>query len=159
MRRKMRRCLTILILAPVVLLSACSFTTNFVVVNESAQAVVVKYRIKDSRSEPFQVVGGPAKLDEANLRDREKQWQVLKDGEYQLDRETRTVTVELLPHEALRVQQTSNYSSHDDEYSASKFEIEEITLSGASGELKIRGEQTRRYFVEETDTLYVLSYK
>jgi hypothetical protein len=155
----MRRYLTMLILAPVALLSACSYTTNFVVLNESAQAVVVKYRIKNLHTEPLRQTGEPAKVAEASLRDRDKQWQVLKAGEYQLDDEARTVTVELKPHEALRVQQTSNYTGHDDEYSAGKFEIEEISLSGASGELKIRGAQTRRYFIEETANLYVLSYK
>jgi hypothetical protein len=155
----MRRYLTTLIFALAVLLSACSYTTSFVVLNESAQPVFVKYRIKNLHTEPLKQTGEPAKVAEANLRERDKQWQVLKAGEYQLDDEGRTVTVELKPHEALRVLHVSNYGGHNDEYSAGKFEIEEITLSGASGELKIRGEQTRRYFLEETANLYVLSYK
>jgi hypothetical protein len=155
----MRRYLTILLLAPVLLLSACSFTTNFVVLNESARPVTVKYRIKYSRSEPFQEAGEPAKIAEANLRDRDKQWQTLESGEYQLEREERTVTIELMPHEALRVFHLSNYSGHDEADNVNRFGIDEISLSGASGEVGFQGDQARRQFVEESSTLYVLSYR
>ncbi|HEX7998547.1 MAG TPA: hypothetical protein VF528_09165 [Pyrinomonadaceae bacterium] len=155
----MKRYLIILIFASVLLLSACSYTSNFVVVNESGQPIKVQYKIKNSPSEPLQLVGAPAKTAEANLRNADKQWRVLESGEYELDREARTITIDVMPHEALRVLYITNYGGHDDASDAGKFEIDEIILKGAHGEAQYQGEQIRRQFTEATETLYLLTYK
>jgi hypothetical protein len=83
----------------------------------------------------------------------------LKSGDYQLDRVERIVAVEVLPHEALRVLYITNYGGHDAVSDADRFQIDEIIVSGASGELRLQGDEIRRKFTEESESLYVLSYK
>ena len=155
----MRRYCTCLILACVLLLSACSYTSNFVVLNESGKPIKVQYKIRSHSSEPFQLTGEPAKTQEAKLRNRDRQWQLLKSGDYQLDHVERIVAVEVLPHEALRVLYITNYGGHDAVSDADRFQIDEIIVSGASGELRLQGDEIRRKFTEESESLYVLSYK
>jgi hypothetical protein len=155
----MKRYLIILTFASVLLLSACSYTSNFVVLNESEQPIKVQYKIKNSPSEPLQLIGEPAKTAGANLRNGDKQWRILKSDEYQLDREARTITIDVMPHEALRVMYITNYGGHDDASEANKFKIDEIIVTGAHGEAKYQGEQIRRQFTEASETLYVLTYK
>ena len=155
----MRRYFAALIFASVLLLSACSYTSNFVVLNETEQPLRVQYKVKNSPSEPLQMTGAPAKTAGANLSNRDKQWQILKSGEYQLDREARTITVDVMPHEALRILYITNYGGHDDDSDANKFAVNEIIIKGAAGEAKYQGEQIRRQFIEVSESLYVLMYK
>ena len=155
----MKRYLIILLFASVLLLSACSWTSNFVLLNESDQPIKVQYKIKNSSSEPLHLTGEPAKTAEANLRNGDKQWRLLKSGEYQLDREARTITIDVMPREALRVMYITNYGGHDDASDANKFVIDEIIVKGAHGEAKYQGEQIRKHFTEASETLYVLTYK
>jgi hypothetical protein len=155
----MRRYLAVLIFTLILLLSACSYTASFVILNESEKPLKVQYKIKNSPYEPLQLIGEPAKTAASNLRQSDRQWQMLKSGEYQLDREARTVTVEVPPHEALRVSYITNYGGHDGATAAGKFEIDEVVLSGSSGEIKFEGDQARRKFIEDSESLYVLSYR
>jgi hypothetical protein len=155
----MKRYFTLAVFASVLLLSACSYTSNFVVLNESGKPIRVRYKLKTSAYEPFQLIAEPARVSESNLRNRDREWQVLKSSEYHLDRESRTITVDLPPHEALRVLYITNYRGHDDASGADRFEIDEIVISGASGEVAIQGDQTRKKFAEESESLYVWAYK
>jgi hypothetical protein len=155
----MRRHCICFVFMLVLLLSACSYTSSFVVLNESEMPVKVRYRIKRFDAEPLRLTGEPAKTEEANLRNRDRQWRLLKSGEYLLELEARTVTVEVSPREALRVLYITNYGGHDDVSDAGKFQIDEITINGARGEIKFQGDEIRRKFVEESESLYVLSYK
>src|SRR5882762_8438744 len=105
----MRRYLILPALACLLLFSACSYISNFVVVNESENPVDVRYKIKDSPYEVFQLVPEPAKAPATEFGTSDNQWTVLKSGDYRLDNQTRTITVKLQPREALRVLYISNY--------------------------------------------------
>ena len=155
----MRRYLTLLALAFLLLFSACSYISNFVVVNDSENPVDVRYRIKDSPYELFQLVPEPAKAPGADLRGRNNQWAVLESGDYRLDPQARTITVKVQPHEALRLLYISNYPGHQDASGGTRFEIDEIVLTGSRGEIVIRGDDARKKFAEESESLYVLTYK
>ena len=155
----MRRVLIFLTFALALLLAACSYTTNFVVVNATDRPLELRYKIKASARDPLQLAGELLKTAEENLRADDRQWQRLSPEEYAVDREARTVTLRVMPHEAVVVRRLTNYGGHDDTSDAEAFAVEEINLGGAGGEVKLQGDEARRGFVRESDNLYTLTYK
>ena len=155
----MRRVLVFLTFALALSLAACSYTTNFVVVNATARPLELRYKVKASERDPLQAAGEPLKTAEENLRGGDRQWQRLSPEEYAVDREARTITVRVMPHEAVVVRRLTNYGGHDDTSDAETFAIEEIRLNGASGEVTLQGDQARRSFLAESDNLYTLTYR
>ena len=155
----MKRVLTFLTFALALVLTACSYTTNFVVVNATARPLELRYKVKASARDPLQLAGELLKTAEENLRNSDKGWQRLAPEEYTVDREARMITLRVMPHEAVAVRRLTNYGGHDDTADAETFAIEEIRLSGAGGELLLQGDEARRGFLAESDTLYALTYK
>lgn len=155
----MRRVLIFLTFALALLLAACSYTTNFVILNDTDQPVELRYKVKASERDPVQVAGDPQKTAGEKLRDSDREWRLLVPGEYSVDRAARTVSIRVMPHEAVLVRRLTNYGGHDDTSDAEAFAVEEIRLSGASGEVILQGEQARRSFLRESDNLYTLTYK
>lgn len=154
------RCVAIIpLLAFISLFTACSYGTAFVVVNDSKSPIEVRYRIKQSPNEPLVETDLPATIATSRLRDRNKQWQKLDAAQYQLDEGSRTVTARVMPDEALRVAIIWRYTDFEDSYQREHFPIEEITVVGAGGELKLMGEQARQTFVAESERLYTIIYK
>jgi hypothetical protein len=76
-----------------------------------------------------------------------------------VDAAGRTVSVSVGPGDALRIADVSNYGSHDDTWNANEFPIDEITISGANGDLRLTGQQTRTTFAKVSLALYTLTYK
>lgn len=155
----MKRVLAFLTFALALLLAACSYTANFVVVNATDRPLELRYKVKASERDPIQVAGDPLKTAEESLRGGDRRWQRLAPEEYTVDREARTVTIRVMPHEAVAVMRVTNYGGHDDASGAGAFAVEEIRLSGAGGEVKFEGDGARRAFVEESRNLYTLTYK
>ena len=104
------------------------------------------------------MTGAPAKMPTSQLR-KNDQWQELAADEYQLDQERRTVLVRVMPGEALRVIRIGDYDWRGEDDYAELFHIEEITVVGGSGELKLTGHQARTIFSKVEETLYTLTYK
>lgn len=154
----MKRVLTFLTFALALLLTACSYVTNFVIINATDQAVELRYRIKDSPRDPVEMAGAPRKTAAEKVGDGDSDWRLLAPGEYTLDAGARVITVRLMPHEAVMVARLTNYRGHDSSH-AGAYAIEEIHLSGASGEVKLQGDEARRGFVRQSDNLYTLTYK
>ncbi|HWT02122.1 MAG TPA: hypothetical protein VN256_17865 [Pyrinomonadaceae bacterium] len=155
----MKRVPAFLTFAFVVLLTACSYTSNFVFINATDQPVELRYKVKASPRDPLEMVGTPRKTAAEKLRDGDREWRLLAPGEYALDGAARTVTIRVMPHEAVLVRQMTNYGGHDDTSDAEAFAVEEIYLNGARGEVRLQGEQARRSFLKESDNLYTLTYK
>ena len=97
----MKRVLIFLALTFSLLLTACSYTSNFVVVNATDQPVELRYKVKASPRDPLEMVGTPRKTAGEKLRDGDREWRLLAPGEYTLDGGARTLTVRLMPREAL----------------------------------------------------------
>ncbi len=155
----MKRILVPLTFILALLLTACSYTTNFVILNATAQPVELRYKLKASPRDVLQVAGEPRKTAGEKLQNSDKEWRLLAPGEYSVDSEARTVTIRLMPHEAVLVRQLTNYGGHDDTSDAEAFAVEEIRLNGASGEVILQGDQARRSFQRESDNLYTLTYR
>lgn len=156
----MRRKQVFLIVVIAVLLSACTYGSSFVIVNESGGVVQVEYRPKEWLPEkPLYFVGAPAKIAAAHLSDRKQTWQILTPEQYRLDPERRLVIVRLMPGEALRVAALADYDYDDEAQQVKRFPIEEITVVGQGGKLELVGEQARKAFTLESTGLYTVRYK
>lgn len=155
---KMKRLMSIALLGYVAALSGCSYLTDFVVVNESDRSVEVRYRIKDHPG-PFVPPIAPATLAISSLSTKENDdWNELAGEAYRVDQQNRTITVELISQHALRVARMHNYARKDS-FDAARFPVEEILVTGDSGELKLAGEQVRLAFAEKSKALCILTYK
>ena len=112
----MRRESLILILLLTSTLTACSYFTDFVVVNESDHPIDVGYRYKHFPGDkPFELYVPPSKIAAQRLSSKGgNEWQQLTPSDYQLDRENRTVLVRVMPREAIRIYSFHNYRGHDD---------------------------------------------
>ena len=125
----------LVLLAFLMSLTACSYSTDFVIVNDSTQVLKIEYRIKESRGE-FAPPETPSLLPASKLGSHETQdWTRLKFGQYTLDPHQRTVSVSIMPGQALLVCRMHNYGGHDDARDAKEFPIDQIKLEGASGAL------------------------
>jgi len=79
--------------------------------------------------------------------------------EYQVNQETRTITVSVLPHEALWVTSMFHYFGDDDPNDVASWPVDEITLTGAEGGMTFTGDKSRKAFAYISRVLYTLTYK
>lgn len=114
----------------VLALTACSYSTNFVVVNASNNPIEVRYTLNP----PVNPVA-PSRLAEVpsvkpiSQLDRQIPWQELPTTRFTFDPSTRTAVISLMPGEGLRVEQRKleNDTANNGEQAAS-FSIEEIDI-------------------------------
>ena len=90
----------------------------------------------------------------------QKTWRGLDAAQIAFQSETRTVVVTLMPHEALRIEERMNVRCNDksperEEY----YSIEQISVTGASGAIKLEGQQALRGFVQGPKGVCVLTYR
>jgi hypothetical protein len=155
---KMRQLTLFALLAYACLLTGCSYLTDFVVVNESDQSVQVHFRIKDYPG-PFAPPIAPATIAISGLSTKGNDvWDELPGGADRVDQENRTITVELISQNALRIARLHNYA-REDSSDAARFPVEEILVTGQSGDMKLTGEQLRLACVEKSKALYSLTCK
>jgi hypothetical protein len=151
----MRRNILTLLLLFTLLFTACSYPIDFVVVNESSSSIEVRLKVFGFPGEPLDNPELPAKVATSQLGSGD--WRELGASEYQVGRENRTIVVRVLPNEALRVARVPDSDMRDGEPISCS--VEEITITGADGELKLEGGQVRKAFVSETKRIYRLTYK
>lgn len=148
------------VLAGVVVLSACSFSTAFVVVNESNERIQVRYvQMKPNHPEyPSVLNENPAVKLVSELDNRDIDWRLLPENRFTFAAETRTVVLTLEPKEAVRVEQVMNASCYEED-ARGGFYIEEINIIGPSGAIRATGEQARSSFVADKSGKCVLTYR
>ena len=148
----MKRPLTLLIIVMASLIGGCSFSTDYVVVNSSGALVQVTYTIAPTTIAPLAAtgVGIPAMLPESELSGRE--WRRLSEAEFRFDRANRTVTVLLPPNHGLLINRGGDY--RPDLSSAGKFIIQEIRITGSSGEIIWKGDAVRKAFAVQPKPFY-----
>ncbi len=148
----MKRLITIAILGLATICMACSFSHEFVVVNESSQPVDVQYRVKEfeGRFSPPEL---PATLPSSQLKPGEHhQWISLARNRYRIDPEYRTVSVRILPGEALLIA-----TLHRDSWS--EFPLERIEVRGVNGVQNFTDRQALSAFLPVSATLHTLNYR
>ncbi|MFL6231213.1 MAG: hypothetical protein ACJ741_20765 [Pyrinomonadaceae bacterium] len=154
------RCLTLTLLLLLTLsAAACSFSNSFLVVNSSARPIEVLYKIKKP-SDPR----APSRLSEVPPYARGvsgvTSLEPLPADRYKIDPDRRTVALTLNPGESLMLDQCkpANMRTHGDCVPGA-FSVEELYLSGADGEISLKGEQVRMAFVNTSNNEYILTYK
>ena len=151
----MRRFIVIVLIGFFSLFAACSYLTDFVIVNESDSPVTIRYEMKDYPGRVYPPVA-PGVIPVSQLTEGGKQWSPI---EFELDEPSRSVTTRLMPGQALRIATLNHYSGHDDPHDAQKFQIRKIMVSGTRGELNLTDEQARTTFTKVSMTLYTLTYR
>lgn len=149
------------LLTSVVALTACGYSTNFVVINGANNLIEVRFRLK----KPMDPLS-PSRLPEVpsvkliSELDRQIPWRELPTSRFTFDPSTRTAVVSLMPGEALRVEQRNlSDGPQDDAHRAANFSVEEIRITGTNGEMTLQGEQARKSFVPASKTLSTLTYR
>lgn len=151
----MRYLLLMVLLASLLLFAACSYTTDFVIVNETDGPITVRYEVEDFPGQ-FYVPLTPEVVAASELSEHDKQWNPVQ---FEVDEASRSVTTRLMPGQALRIATMNSYGGHDDPNSAYKYSLRRITVSGSRGELDLMGEQARTTFTKVTRGLFTLTYR
>ncbi len=158
----MRKILLVLVLACVALLTACSYAADFVMVNASERPIMIQYKIIGSTAGPLVATEIPAIMEAAKLDTHgDQHWREVAPGDYALTQEgdTETVTIKLMPGEALRVTQLTDYGGHADPR-PNIFAVQEISIDGAEGQMRLMGKDVvRKSFSEVSAALYILTYR
>ena len=139
-------------------LAACSYITDFVVVNDSGSPVEVRYTFRNWREGNACCPERPAKKALDKLDDGDVRWTELRDGEFTFDSATGTLTATLLPTEALRVDEQSGWRGHGGRREDDVFSIASVSITGANGRVYYDGMQAQYQFRRENDSLYKLTY-
>ena len=148
-------CLT----AAVLSLSACSYVTDFVLINRSDNVLQVQYRVKDYPG-AFAAPESPATILASKLNPRGRQlWNKLGPDQYNLDPESRTVSMTIMPNEALLVARMHNYGGPEDVIDAKEFPLEQISLAGIKGKVDLSDRKVLTAFSEVSRALYTIEYK
>jgi hypothetical protein len=125
-------------------LAACSFSTDFIVINASDQPIEVGYKIGATGIEPLDVTGRPATVMAAQLRSSEKrEWTYTQ---YVFDREKRTVTVSLMPSLALRITRWGEWRG---DKTVANFILTEVNITRENGEITLKGDQVYKSLVPQ----------
>ena len=139
------------------LLSACSYRYDFVVINKTDAPIEVRYQLKRWTPETpgkFVDFHPPAKLTVGEFQKSEHHWQDVLKGQYSFDNLTGTFTVSVAPDEVLLVDFAYNYRGDDNE-----FDLAAIHITGTKGSIDLQGRQAQTQFKIESDTRYVLRYR
>lgn len=147
-------------LAFVALSTACSFSSNFVVINSSNDVIRVRYVLKerDNSVVPVSLPEVPSIKPVAEL-DEQTSWRQLPSSQYRFNPDTRTAVVVLRPNEALRVEQIGEVFCSNAADKIASFSIEEIEITGAAGELKVQGDQVLKSFLPLKKQTCALTYR
>jgi hypothetical protein len=151
----MRRFIVTVLVVCLPLFAACSYTTDFVIVNESDGPITVRYEVNDYPG-PFSPPVAPGVVPASELSEDGQQWHPVQ---FEIDEASRSVTTRLMPGQALRIATMNHYTAHDDPNDALDYQIRRIVVSGTRGQMELTGEQARTTFTKVARTLYTLTYR
>ena len=131
------------------------------VVNDSDNPIDVRYRVKRDAG-VLSSTDTPAKIAASQATNRYRtQWRILSSAEYQTNQADHaiTVTVKVMPHEALWITSMFHYIGDEDPNDVASWPIDEISIAGADGGMTFTGQKARKSFVYVSRVLYTLTYK
>lgn len=156
-----------LLLSPLLLasLTHCSWVTTFAVLNNSKVPITISYRLPQYPNAPTTCPDDRSFM-RPRLRPEAQIEELVNRGgpvaEYQCEVSTRTVTLQLLPGQAVSLFQSGTYTGY---YGESNRETQDtleqsarLTLRSPTGEISYTGSTIARDFVKKSDPLYVLTY-
>ena len=157
----MRRFLLLVLLVLTITLTSCSYSTDFVVFNDTDNLIEVVYRMKPSPPGPPSLGGiEPMVVSAANLEKSDiSKWTKLAPHRFRIDEANRTVTVRVSAREGLWITSMHHYIGDEDPNDVANFPIQEVSIAGKDGEMRFTGDKARKSFERKSRVLYVLSYK
>ncbi|HKY42498.1 MAG TPA: hypothetical protein VJM50_05355 [Pyrinomonadaceae bacterium] len=156
----MRWFLVTILLLLTVTLTSCSYSTDFVVFNDTDNQIEVVYRVKPSPTGPPSLEIEPMVVSAANLEVRDiSKWTKLTPDRFRIDQVNRTVTVRVAAQEGLWITSMHHYIGDEDPNDVKGFPIQEVSVTGADGEMRFTGDKARKAFERKSRVLYVLSYR
>jgi hypothetical protein len=135
-------------------LASCSFTYEYVVVNESASPVEVRYSGAGCCSTQPSGLGRKAV---GKLGDDDEPWKAVRADEISYEPQTKTVRVVLQPGEALLLT-TLRYTASDVE-NYKTFPFDSLRITGAGGGVSYEGNQVLAQFEELHSKVYGVTYR
>jgi hypothetical protein len=152
--------LLLVLIGLVFTLTGCQSIVSYAVVNKSNDRIQVRFVMKkpisDTPDPPPRELGIKPVSEMSEL---DKPWRGLEGAQIAFQSETRTVVVSLMPQEALRVEELRNVRCDSDNPERQKsFAIEEISVTGANGAIKLEGDQAVRGFIQGPKGVCVLTY-
>ncbi len=156
MRRKTFTLLSLALLLSA--LSACSYITEFVVVNDSGSPVEVHYTFRAGRRTDECCPDRPAKKASARLDDHDAAWLEVGAGGFSYDPAAGAVTLTLGPGEAVRVFRRSGWRGHGVPGDDESFTLDSVRVAGSNGVLRYEGRQAQYQFQRQDNNLYKLTY-
>lgn len=82
----------------------------------------------------------------------------MSENQYQYDKETGIVKIQVSPQEALWISSIDGYSGFSDEI-AKYFDVQEISIKGTEGNIIHTNRQVLDAFSKVSETLYTLTYR
>lgn len=152
----MRWFLLLILLLLTISLTSCSYSTDFVVLNNSDYPVEIVYRFKTTG---FPLEVEPMVVRSANLEMQDiSKWTKLTPDRFRINQWNRTVSVRLAAKEALWVTSMHHYIGDEDPNDVKNFPVDEVSVRGADGEMRFTGDKARKAFERMSRVLYVLRY-
>jgi hypothetical protein len=157
----MRRPTLLLLILLVPTFAACSYSTAFVVLNDSDKPIEVRYKLKRAAG-VLSSTETPAIIAASQVANRYRaQWRNLSPTEYQTSQTDSaiTVTVKVMPREALWVTSMFHYIGDEDPNDVASWPIDEISITGTNGGMTFTGQKARKSFNYVSRVLYTLTYE
>ena len=157
----MRRPLLLFVVLFALTFAGCSYSTAFVVVNDSDNPIDVSYKVKRNAG-VLSSTDIPAKIAASQATNRYRtQWRILSSTEYRTSQADNAITVivKVMPHEALWITSMFHYIGDDDPNDVASWPIDEISIAGADGGMTFTGQKARKSFAYVSRVLYTLTYK
>lgn len=140
------------------LLSSCSWITDFVIANRSDAELSVSYLVNGKSCPDGNFIIVPARKEIADLEKDGVKWQRLTSKEYTCDESAFVVATTLPSGTALLVARIATYTGNISSYGNNAFNVLRLELKGSEGEVSLKGMQVLKAFKFESKTLYVLHY-
>lgn len=157
----MKKLLAISVLLVVVLiLSGCSYSTEFVVVNDSTSPIEIEFVITSNFDSIEHTVTKPYKTSLSNWNSwfERTDWQEILQKEYEFDSQLHKAKLKLNPKEVARIAIALHHETVliTDNY---EFPIKTLYLNGENDEILYSGKQFYKQFEKKGDNRYFIEYK
>jgi hypothetical protein len=138
--------------------SACSYLTEFVVVNNSNLPIEIEYKITSQVDSLEHTATKPFKMNFSDWDSwfgKNKGWQEVSQDGYEFESQSRTCRIKLEAGKALLInwENENRYGTYDN------FRITSLRLKGDNGEVIYRGESIYKQFNKKDDHNYFIEYK
>lgn len=135
-----RAILFVLIIGSTLILSACSFIADIVIVNNGEDIIEISYEAKRANYRSLTpYLAGVKEFDVNGTK-----WSEFPQDRYEIDQEKGTVKVRLAPQEVLRIESVDAGRIENNSYE--ELNLEKLKIEGKASSLEVKGKQVFEQF-------------